>query len=629
MNTIGGVYRLDDGPVEQALARRISAAAQLLVSSRSTHWSEGPVALACVSPCVDGARLTDPHRSIAGAGHCMLVFDGRLDNRKDLVAELRRGGIVPQSRDADLVQAAYGAWGDECASKLIGDFAFGLWDGSRRRLLCVRDPLGVRPLYFRVATDVVCFATQLRQVLAASKDNSPSLDLEFIADRLVEGTEYADSSTTPYRGVTRLKPGHRLIAENGRVRTERYWNWTAGCGDASRDHESYTEQFRQVFHEAVEARMRGSGPVWSDLSGGLDSSSIVSVAARHEKRRPLRTISVIFGQSRLSDERQWMKSVAEVRRVEEHTIDGDVHHPFSQLREAVGYWEEPHGAAAFFGVHQEYARLVAGVGIGVPILLSGIGAEAVVMSKSQVPVHLADRLRRGEFAGLWGELDHWQRALRVPLSNLILRYCVRPLLSGPLSCCDILPQVHNWIARPFARRWGLKERARKCHMPSARGGMADQWQVERIGSITGILLRGYLEKACDLRYPFLHRPLVELGLEAPWSLKEIPGEPKALLRRAMRGVLPDEIRLRSQNVSTGHAVYNGLRKEWPVLERIVASSVLVDLGVVDRERLLNALHLARQGHAFDLAGLGSTLTLDAWLQHAAHKGGAGWLRSAA
>ena len=628
MNAIGGVYRLDDGPAEQASARRINGAAQLLMPSRATFWTEGPVALACVSPCVDEAVPTEAKRATTGPGRCMLVFDGRLDNRRDLVDDLRLRDVDSRSRDADLVLAAYETWGDECASRLIGDFAFGLWDGSRRRLVCVRDVFGVRPLYFRVAYDVVCFATQLRQILAASKD-SPSFDLEFIADRLVEGADYADSANTPYRGVTRLKPGHRLIAEGGRVRTERYWRWTAGRRNASLGHEDYAEEFREVFIQAVEARMRGSGQVWSDLSGGLDSSSIVSVAARHQKRRPLRTISVIFGESRLSDERQWIESVARVHRVEEHHIDGDVRHPFSQLGDALRYWEEPHAAAAFFGVHQEYARLIAGDGGGVPILLSGIGAEAVVMSKSQVPVHLADRLRRGELSGLWKELDQWQRALMIPLSNLVLRYCVRPLLSGPLSCCDILPRVHDWIARPFARKWRLQERAGKCHMPSARGGLADQWQVERIGSITGILLRGYLEKACDLRYPFLHRRLVELALDAPWSLKEIPGEPKALLRRAMRGVLTDAIRLRSRNVSTGHVVYNGLRKEWPALERVVRSSILVDLGVVDRERLLNALHLARQGHAFDLAGLGSTLTLDAWLQHAAHKGDSAWLSSAA
>ena len=110
--------------------------------------------------------------------------------------------------------------------------------------------------------------------------------------------------------------------------------------------------------------------------------------------------------------------------------------------------------------------------------------------------------------------------------------------------------------------------------------------------------------------------------KAIWSVKEVPGEPKALLRRAMRGVLPEEIRTRTQDVSTGHAVYAGLRKEWPVLEAVAASSMLVELGVVNRERLRDALHLARQGHAFHLGGLLSTLTLDAWLQHAARGGGA-------
>lgn len=93
----------------------------------------------------------------------------------------------------------------------------------------------------------------------------------------------------------------------------------------------------------------------------------------------------------------------------------------------------------------------------------------------------------------------------------------------------------------------------------------------------------------------------------------------------MEGVLPEEVRRRTQNASTGHAAYTGLRREWPVLERIVASSMLADLGAVDRERLRNALHLARQGHAFDLGGLLSTLTLDAWLQHAARKGDSAWL----
>ncbi len=626
MNAIGGVYNFGDAPVANAVVGRLAGAAQLLLSGRRSSWCGRSIAFTCASVqaghCPGGAELVNDDRR-----RCVLVFDGRLDNRKELIAHLRCRGVGNETDDAGLTLAAYEAWGVDCPSRLVGDFAFGLWDHAKCRLLCVRDPLGVRPLYVLARNDWVCFATQLRQLLAVHP-GAPPFDLEFVADRLVHGVDRADAECTPFCGVSRLKPGHRLVAENGRVRIERYWNWRVQ-GDASgRQHaEDYAEQFRETFSEAVECRMRGGGGVWADLSGGVDSSSIASVAAQRRNTLGLRTVSVIFDESTLSDEREWSVTAARALDVEQHCINGDAHHPFSRLREAVEYWEEPHAASAFFAVHEAYGRLLRGT--GAPILLTGIGAEAVVMNKHQVPVYLADLLRRGRVGALGRELMRWQRVLRIPLGNLVWRYCVRPVVSRSLVSYEWSPEVHDWIEPTFARRWDLGARARNGGMPPVDGGVADQWHVEAIGRVTGFLLRGYLDKVCDIRYPFLHRPLVELALSTPWSAKEIPGEPKALLRRAMRGVLPEEIRGRTQVVSTGHAVYAGLRKEWPALERVAGSSILVELGIVNRERLQNALHLARQGHALHLGGLLSTLTLDAWLQHVGHKGGAAWLSSAA
>ncbi len=541
------------------------------------------------------------------------MFDGRIDNRVELIGHLRHRGIDATGDDAELVLSAYRVWGDACASKLIGDFAFGLWDCEARRLLCVRDPLGVRPLYVLVRDDIVCFATQLRQLLAMCPQ-TPTVDMEYVADRVALGVDRRNSGLTPFRGLSRLECGQRLISEHGYTRIESYWEWRARAEDFGRGSEEYVGMFLTTFSEAVASRMCDANPVWADLSGGLDSSSIVSVAAGQRGRPRLSTVSVVFGESEVSDEREWAEAVAQSVDVEPYEIDGDVHHPFSRFTEAVQHWEEPHGAAAFFGVHEQYARLMRGN--GVPVLLSGIGAEAVVLSKNQEPVHLADLLRRGRLTSWWRELDRWQRALKMPLSNLALRYALRPLMGGAGISYGWTPGGHDWIDRGFAARWNLRDRSRSSNMPRTGRGIADQWHVERIGWITGFLLRGYLEKACDIRYPFLHRPLVELALAMPWSLKAVPGEPKAVLRRAMKGILPERVRCRTQNASTGHAVYNGLRKEWPVLEKLVDSSVLVELGAVDRERLRTALHLARQGHAPDLGGLLSTLTLDAWLQHA-------------
>jgi len=461
--------------------------------------------------------------------------------------------------------------------------------------------------------DLVGFATQVRQLLAIC-GQTPAIDMDYVADRLALGVDRPSSGRTPYRGLARLEPGHRLIAERGRVRIERYWEWGDREVGGRRKDQEYVEEFLSTFSDAVKSRMSELDRVWADLSGGLDSSSIVSVAARQGGRSRVSSINVVFGESVVSDEREWAEAVERAVGVERQEIDGDGHHPFSRLATAVEHWEEPHAAAAFFGVHAQYRRLMAGR--GVPVLLTGIGAEAVVLSKHQEPVHLADLLRRGRPGQLWREMDGWQRALRMPLSNLVFRYCLRPLIGRPLLSYGWMPDVHDWIAEGFADAWRLRDRARYGNMPRAACGTADQWHVERIGWITGFLLRGYLEKACDIRYPFLHRPLVELALAMPWSLKAVPGEPKAVLRRAMKGILPERVRRRTQNASTGHAVYNGLRKEWPVLEKLVDSSVLVELGAVDRERLRTALHLARQGHAPDLGGLLSTLTLDAWLQHA-------------
>ena len=576
---------------------------------------EGSVGLACRAAPPNAVGLVVAGSSGNGRPQSGVVLDGRIDNRGELIAALSNHAGDAFVDDAELILAAYGVWGDACASRLIGDFAFGLWDGAGRRLLCVRDAVGVRPLYVLLRDDMVGFATQVSQLLAICPQTQ-SIDMDYLADRLALGVDRPGAGRTPYRGLSRLEPGHRLVAEHGRVRIERYWEWRdreAGC---RRNDQDYIDEFRSTFSDAVEVRTCGSNVVWADLSGGLDSSSIVSVAARQRSRPGLASINVVFGESTVSDEREWAEMVERAVGLERHEIDGDDYHPFSRLATAVQYWEEPHAAAAFFGVHAQYRRLMAER--GVPVLLTGIGAEAVVLSKHQEPVHLADLLRRGRPGQLWREMNRWQRALRIPLSNLVVRYCLRPLMGRPLLSYGWTPDVQGWIADGFADTWSLRDRVRSGNMPRTGRGIADQWHVERIGWITGFLLRGYLEKACDIRYPFLHRPLVELALAMPWSLKAVPGEPKAILRRAMKGILPERVRRRTQNASTGHAVYNGLRKEWPVLEKLVDSSMLVELGAVDRERLRTALHMARQGHAPDLGGLLSTLTLDAWLQHAFH-----------
>ena len=269
------------------------------------------------------------------------------------------------------------------------------------------------------------FATQLRQLRALCRQ-TPPLDMEYVAERLALGVDRPHSGRTAYRGLSRLEPGHRLWRSAGAFGSSRYWEWRAAGGRVHGREEDHVEELRSTFSEAVASRTAGSDPIWADLSGGLDSSSITSVASRLRGRPRLSPVTVVFGESTFSDEREWAAEVQRAVELQRHDIDGDVHHPFSRLAEAVQHWEEPHGAAVFFGVHERYARLMEGS--GVPVLLSGIGAEAVVLSKHQEPVHLAELLRRRQLMQLWRELNRWQQALKMPLSSLALRYALGPLM---------------------------------------------------------------------------------------------------------------------------------------------------------------------------------------------------------
>ena len=192
LRMIGGIHTLGGRPVEPRAIVRMNEAARILVSSRRSHWLGDSVGLACTtSPAEVAACPTVARSSRNGRAPCVLVFDGRIDNRQALIEELSGQGVDASSEDAGLILAAYRAWGDACPSRLIGDFAFGLWDDGARRLLCARDPLGVRPLYVLVRDDLVGFATQLGQLLAICP-RTPPLDMEYVADRLALGVESSE-----------------------------------------------------------------------------------------------------------------------------------------------------------------------------------------------------------------------------------------------------------------------------------------------------------------------------------------------------------------------------------------------------------------------------------------------------
>jgi asparagine synthase (glutamine-hydrolysing) len=610
VSTIAGVLHLDGRAVDGALVEEMNRRAPAPRPVRAATLVRGSAgfAVTCRGNCETSAVAS------SGDGSCSAVFDGIIDNREELFREL---GIADAGMsDPELLLRCHEAWGADCARRIIGDFGFAIWDGRRRQLLVVRDPLGVRPLYYTRHGSTLLFATQIHQLFADGA-TSGEVDPEYFGDYLVSGLAVREA--TPYRHVQRLRPAHMLIAGGGEVHVERYWDIDPSRRIVYDSREEYVERFGELLREGIRTYLRDSGVVWSDLSGGFDSTSIVSLAQEMfragEARVPrFATVTVFFSEAKLSDERKWAQTVVDKYGFDAHFLDGDEHQPFMDFAEGARWWDEPHAAIVFYAVLRRYVELFTAA--GVDALLTGIGAESVITDSQPLPLHLADRLRRLELRPLWRELHAWAAARGVPLSNMFLWSCLKPLLN-PTRMEFVPPYSYGvapWVKPDFAKRYDLLQRARYVWGEKRFKSPADQWQYEKIIRITSFFLRGTLDKACRIRYPFMYRPLVEFLTSIPLEAKAVPKRVKPLLLDSVIGIIPDALRTQRTHSTTGHAVYLSFVRYWPQLEELVRDPILAQLGYVDRDRLLEACKAAKYGFSPNLHMLISTLAAEVWLR---------------
>ena len=231
-------------------------------------------------------------------GSIWVVFNGEIYNFAELRAELEpRGHRFRTHSDTETIVHAYEEWGDQAVERFRGMFAFALWDERRRRLLLVRDRLGVKPLYYSVSNDGVTFGSEIKALL-----EDPDVDRRWSPHALDAYLTlcYVPEPRTIYDHIEKLPAGHLLIAESGRVIVRRYWDLTfTGDGDPARE-DDYLDRLEALVDESVRLRMVSDVPLGAFLSGGIDSSAVVaSMAATGQGR--IVTTSVGFDERRFNE----------------------------------------------------------------------------------------------------------------------------------------------------------------------------------------------------------------------------------------------------------------------------------------------------------------------------------------
>ena len=281
MSGIAGIYQADGSPASEALLLRMQHVIRHRGPDGAGTWSLGSIGLAYQSLHSTEESVSEKQPMTNGRG-LWIAADCRIDNRDELERKFRsRGlwrweGVVP---DPAYILSAYELWGEEAPGRLLGDFAFALWDGLSRKLFCARDQVGLKPFVYHWNGRRFLFGSEMKQIFqdaAVSRD----LNLPHLADLLV--MRFPNRQETPYRAVRRLPAAHSISIQGSRFQIRKYWHWDPEQEPVSTASlEENGEIFLSLFQRAVQDRLRvpSGNRVGSLLSGGLDSSSITAVAA--------------------------------------------------------------------------------------------------------------------------------------------------------------------------------------------------------------------------------------------------------------------------------------------------------------------------------------------------------------
>ena len=485
-------------------------------------------------------------------GIVWITYNGEVYNYLELREELRgMGHRFRSGSDTEVLLAAYREWGEACVTRFNGMFAFALWDGDRHRLFCARDRLGVKPFYYAWNGARFAFASEIKGLLAAGIRPSPNQRAVF---DYLDGACLDHSEDTFFEGIRQLPPAHTLTVST-QVRMQRYWTLPS-CGEAGLSMCDAVERFRHLFYDAVRLRLRSDVPIGTCLSGGLDSSSIACVAnelmfVEHAVPRVLigdrqKTFSSCF-EDPAYDERRFIRPVLERTGAEAHYTFPDPKELAESASRLVWQQDEPFCSTSIFA-QWNVMRLAAQN--GVKVLLDGQGADELLAGyHGFFGAFFADLAAQRRWLDLLRELAAYRR-LHGPLPKYVFANLARAFLPSPLVRLvrSRLTGSVDWIAPEFRRQWGPTPAAPFLADSHLRN-MEDQlltWNGLR--ALLHYEDRNSMAFGIETRLPFLDYRLVEFLYGLGPELKIRNGWTKAVLREALDGILPDEVRWRTDKM---------------------------------------------------------------------------------
>jgi len=545
----------------------------------------------------------------AGPDGSVCSWDGRLDNREDL---LHRSGCP---REAGNLEGTLALWlyrtrGTAGLRDLVGDWRLVIADASRQVLLS-GDYAGVRPLYYCRTDGCLRWSSSLSHLVRWT--GRDQLDEKYVASFLKRGSA---PHLTPYSGIFPVPPGRVICVSPETVLIRTSWNLPVDQEIRFQDPAGYQEQLRTLFREAVAVRLPPCGPACAELSGGLDSSSIVGMAdsiatSGHEGLE--RPVTFTYTHEGAPDEK-YVKIVERARGMSSIRLDLEAY-PY------VAADDPGDGSPAWWGPRlQELKRRLAAIGSGV--FLTGQLGDFIMGNMLDDSEQAVDHLLQGRLRDALGEVYAWSHALQVPIYPLLWR-TVRTAYSPWTAPVEAL--AADYSPGHDAPDHYLTAKLRRISMDRDAAVPEHSWRAaspakrSRFRGLAGVLDSRSLqtpEAFVDISYshPYTHRPLVEFMLSIPAGEVCRPGEPRRLMRRSFSDLLPPAVLRRKSK-----AAYTGVYRTALVP---LASAMLahpneirsVVRGYVDRQSVTERLERFVQGLECNEPQLRQLLLFEFWLR---------------
>ncbi len=577
MSGLSGIYNLDGRPVDSEPLRRMTDAIAHRGTDASGQWIDGAVGLGHRMFWTTPESLHEAQPWRDDSGDLTLTMDGRVDNRDELRAAVQaRGMVLHTETDAELVVRAYQCWAQDCPKHIVGDFAFALWDGRRRELFCARDVLGVRPFYYYADGRTFLCASELRQLLeqgVAPRRPNEGMVAEYLAAAPTSLEE------TLFKGISRLRPAHCMQVRSDGIRQFRYWDIHPDEQVFYRTDEEYAEHFFALFQEAVRCRLRSSHRLGSELSGGLDSSSVVSMVGwmRDRGRGPdagFETFSMVFP-GLACDERDHIAAVTERWRFPSNLVNAQVLDPSFYEEQARRYQDFPDYPNSVMS----YPLSAMASRKGFRVLLGGDGGDQWLDGSCY---HYADLLRRLRIGAALRQARCDARTLSSGrVARPLFHFGLLPLIPESIRSALRRPLIPEWVDRRWASRTCLSERVRRrdslpapasfCQRDLYRT-LTDGWSAH--GNETGDRALAALQ--IEQRHPLDDRRIIEFAMAIPEPQRRRGDQRRFILRSAMRGLLPESVRARVVKADFSHVFAESLAG--PETERFFGSLAIANAG---------------------------------------------------